>query len=126
MKKSLISNLYPFLTRIPLLDIKRQVEILRDDDQKGQIRSLVAFTFLFSTAYFLLPFDIIPDVLLGLGYLDDLAIYAFMREVAYVGSENDIGIKQSLYMTVRSKVMYIVFAILVILVLLLVSVYMIL
>lgn len=114
MKDSVKSRLYSVVTRVPLLDIKRQWNILTDSTQKDQIRGLVVFTFLFSTAYFILPFDVIPDFLLGVGYLDDLTIYAFIREVAYVGAENNSNIKQSLYTTFRSRLIYIVVAVLVI------------
>ena len=108
MLSDLISRFRPVLTRVPILDIKRQVEILTDKSQKMQIRALVVFTFLFSAGYFIFPFDIIPDVLLGLGYLDDLAIYAFIREVAYTGAENNADIRESLYMTFKSKFIYII------------------
>lgn len=126
MKESVKSRLYSFITRIPLLDIKRQWDILTDSTQKDQIRGLVVFTFLFSTAYFILPFDIIPDFLLGVGYLDDLTIYAFIREVAYVGAENNSDIKKSLYTTFRSRLIYIVAAVLIIAVFLVTASYFIL
>jgi uncharacterized membrane protein YkvA (DUF1232 family) len=91
-------------TRIPIFDLNRQVSILKNDDQKLSIRLLVVFTFVFSIGYFILPFDIIPDILLGLGYLDDLAIYSFLREVAYEGAEEKYGIKKSIVKTLKSKV----------------------
>jgi uncharacterized membrane protein YkvA (DUF1232 family) len=92
------------ITRIPIFDLNRQVSILKNDNQKLSIRLLVVFTFVFSIGYFILPFDIIPDVLLGLGYLDDLAIYSFLREVAYEGAEEKYGIKKSIVKTLKSKV----------------------
>jgi uncharacterized membrane protein YkvA (DUF1232 family) len=92
------------ITRIPIFDLNRQVSILKNDNQKLSIRLLVVFTFVFSIGYFILPFDIIPDVLLGLGYIDDLAIYSFLREVAYEGAEEKYGIKKSIVKTLKSKV----------------------
>lgn len=69
--------------RIPIFDIKKQYEILKDEDVSGRTKKLVIFTLSFSILYFILPFDIIPDVLLGFGYLDDLAIYSILREIVY-------------------------------------------
>lgn len=123
MPSDLISRIRPILTRIPILDIKRQLEILTDESQKDQIRGLVVFTFIFSAGYFIFPFDIIPDILLGLGYLDDLAIYAFIREVAYTGAENDTNIKQSIYITIKSKFTYIVTGLILLSTVLIVSLY---
>jgi uncharacterized membrane protein YkvA (DUF1232 family) len=36
----------------------------------------VKATLLAALAYFILPFDVIPDVLLGIGFTDDLAVLA--------------------------------------------------
>jgi uncharacterized membrane protein YkvA (DUF1232 family) len=90
-------------TRIPILDLKKQYSILIDDEQKTSIRLMVVITFLFSIFYFLLPIDVIPDVLLGLGYLDDLTIYAVLREISYKGAERDVGIRGAIHHTLRSK-----------------------
>lgn len=90
-------------TRIPILDLKKQYSILIDDEQKTSIRLMVVITFLFSVFYFLLPIDVIPDVLLGLGYLDDLTIYAVLREISYKGAERDVGIRGAIHHTLRSK-----------------------
>ena len=114
VKKSIKSRLHPVITRVPLLDLKRQWNILTDSTQKDQIKGLVVFTFLFSTAYFILPFDVIPDFLLGVGYLDDLTIYAFIREVAYVGAENNLNIKESLHTILRLRVIQTIIVILLI------------
>lgn len=92
------------ITRIPILDLKRQASILKDDSQKLSIRLLVVFTFIFSIGYFVFPFDIIPDLLLGLGYLDDLAVYSILREVAYEGAEEKCGVKKSIINTLKSRV----------------------
>jgi hypothetical protein len=90
-------------TRIPILDLKEQYSILIDDEQNTSIRVMVIITFLFSTFYFLLPIDIIPDVLLGVGYFDDLTIYAVLREISYKGAERDVGIRGAIRHTLKSK-----------------------
>lgn len=73
--------------RIPIFDIKKQYEILTNEDVSDRTKKLAIFTISFSILYFIVPFDIIPDVILGFGYLDDLAIYSILREVVYKSAE---------------------------------------
>lgn len=120
--RSLIPSSFPtreIITRIPIFDLKRQLSILKDDNQRLSIRLLVVFTFVFSIGYFISPFDIIPDVLLGLGYLDDLTIYSILREVAYEGAEEKCGVKTSIVKTLKSKVFLTMILVIVVLFLLL-------
>lgn len=89
--------------RVPILDLKKQFDILVDDENPKSIRFLVIFTFIFSILYFIFPIDIIPDFFLGIGYLDDLSIYITLREIVYTGADSDIGVKRSIVETFRSK-----------------------
>lgn len=109
-------------TRIPILDLKKQYSILIDDEQKTSIRVMVVVTFVFSIFYFLLPIDIIPDILLGLGYFDDLTIYAVLREISYKGAERDVGIRGAIHHTLKSR-LFIAVMLAILLVILLVTIF---
>ena len=102
--------------RIPILDLKKQYGILEDDDTNDSIRYLVGFTLVFSLMYFIAPIDIVPDILFGLGYLDDLTIYAFLREVGYRGADMETGVKEAMFEVLESKTTAVIVALLFVLV----------
>lgn len=89
--------------RIPILDLKKQYNILINSENPRSVRFMVLFTFVFSILYFIFPIDIIPDFFLGLGYLDDLSIYFTLREISYNAVDSNISIKSSIFKTFKSK-----------------------
>lgn len=110
-------NINKIKNRIPLLDLKKQYDILADADNNTSVRLMVVFTFIFSILYFIFPFDIIPDIILGFGYLDDLSLYMMLREIAYTSSDQDLSVRESLIKIFKSKVSLIVGLVLIILIL---------
>ncbi|MCF0155143.1 MAG: DUF1232 domain-containing protein [Veillonella sp.] len=59
---------------------------LRDKGTPTYVKVIIAT----SLGYLILPIDIVPDVILGLGWLDDLAILGFAFKVAnkYITEEH--------------------------------------
>lgn len=100
-----MSKLRKYVSRIPILDLRKQVRIIRNEQVNNSARAFVGISFLISVCYFVFPVDIIPDILLGLGYMDDLALYAFLREVGYQAADNDCGVVEASKITFRSKVL---------------------
>jgi hypothetical protein len=103
------------LKRIPILDLKKQYSIIRNKEVKTSIRTLLALNILFSSLYFVLPVDIIPDVIIGIGYIDDFSLYFLFREIGYIGEENDCGIQNSVLKFLKSKIILVLLIILVVL-----------
>jgi uncharacterized membrane protein YkvA (DUF1232 family) len=84
---------------------------------------MIIVTFVFSILYFVFPFDIIPDIILGLGYFDDLTLYMILREVAYTSSDKDLTIKESLVEVSKSKLFLLIGLIIVVLILFLIALF---
>lgn len=76
----------------PLLDLPILILIFFSRRTPWSIRFLVIGVL----AYFLLPVDIIPDYLLGLGYGDDLALYWILRQHIYVGYKEGLSVGETL------------------------------
>lgn len=57
--------------------------------QKPDLSKKTKTTILGSIAYFMLPFDFIPDLLIGIGFTDDLFVlaYAISQVVAHIDDE---------------------------------------
>ena len=67
-----------------LLTLIRLIRAYAKGDYR-QVPSQTLILMLAAVLYFLMPFDVIPDVIVGLGYLDDAAVIAWV--VNAVGSE---------------------------------------
>jgi len=116
-------NIKNIKNRIPLLDLKKQYRILTDNSNDKYVRLMIIVTFVFSILYFVFPFDIIPDIILGLGYFDDLTLYMILREVAYTSSDKDLTIKESLVEVSKSKLFLLIGLIIVVLILFLIALF---
>lgn len=99
-----MAKLKDYVYRIPILDLSKQIRILRDEELDNSTRAFVGVSFLLSVCYFVLPVDIIPDLILGFGYIDDLTFYAILREIGYKAAENDCGVIEASKVTLRSKI----------------------
>ena len=53
-------------------DMLASYQYLLDNDKPSAIKALIAVPLL----YFVVPIDAIPDILVGIGYTDDMAIFA--------------------------------------------------
>lgn len=97
------STFLKYISRIPILDLWKQASIIRNEELENSIRGFTVASLIISLSYFVFPIDIIPDILLGFGYMDDLAIYGVLREIGYTGAEENCGVKDAIKITFKSK-----------------------
>lgn len=75
--------------RLPIvLDLIPMSKIVIDKQAPLSVRFLVVFTF----GYILFPSDIIPDLFLFLGWIDDFLIYSYLRQTVYNSYQENNGI----------------------------------
>ncbi|SNY90630.1 Uncharacterized membrane protein YkvA, DUF1232 family [Cohaesibacter sp. ES.047] len=58
----------------------------------------VRLTLIGALAYFVLPFDVIPDMIMGVGFTDDLALLAYVLKTVHanISDEHRLRAKQAL------------------------------
>ncbi|MFD2627230.1 YkvA family protein [Oceanobacillus kapialis] len=74
--------MFRFFKRLKFIfKVKKFIPFLKDFFLTNQVRKRTKFLYAgIALGYFLFPFDIIPDFLLGFGIIDDLTVALFILE----------------------------------------------
>lgn len=108
-----VSQLAPWVPKHKpvIADIPQILRIAFDRRAPSSVRLFVLFT----AAYGMMPLDLIPDAILGIGWTEDLGIYLSLRNTVYNGYRHDEGILEAAKRTVETISLYISIVLLVIL-----------
>lgn len=79
--------------RVPGLDLLWIVRAFEDDDNADTVRLLALAVVPFGLAYAAFPLDLVPDVLVPIGWIDDVTVYVVLREVVFVGHDRKTNVR---------------------------------
>jgi len=83
------------IRRLPIRDLFTLARILVSPKTPHSIRVLVPVTVVVSFIYALWPLEVLPDIILGFGWLDDYSLYAFLREVVFTGYDHNLDVEDA-------------------------------
>jgi len=91
------------LTRIPGLDLARIFRAFEDDDNADTVRLLALAVVPFGLAYGAFPLDLIPDVLVPIGWIDDVTVYVLLREAVFTGHDRGTNVRGAVKLMVFGR-----------------------
>jgi len=89
--------------RVPGLDLLQIFRAFEDTDNADTVRLLAFVVIPFGLVYAAFPLDLVPDVLVPIGWIDDVTVYVLLREAVFTGHDRGTNVRGAVKLMVFGR-----------------------